>query len=153
LISGSHQLVLRIVGLWRRLAADAGEGGGDIAGWVGRLEVQAHLAGQRIDAGIERVHHREVDGELASAVGGARGDGDALEDAAPVRGGVTASEDEVNSPRSDLSTWRRYPDEVGEAMGPHTAWPGPVAVGGLLVMVYTTPSTPPTTPSASAAIL
>ena len=60
-IGGGHQLVLRIVGLRRRLAADAGEGGGDAAGRVGRLEVEVHLTGHRIDAGVERVHHREVD--------------------------------------------------------------------------------------------
>ena len=126
MICGSHQLVLRIVGLRRRLAADAGEGGGDLAGRVGRLEVQVHLAGHRSDAGIERAHHREVDGELAGAVGGVRGDGDALEDAAPVRGGVTVGEDEVKlSARRfvDLEAVRR---RGGRGDGPphRMAWPG-----------------------------
>src|SRR5262245_18786511 len=38
-------------------------------------------------------------------------------------------------------------------MGPHTAWPGEVAVGGFFVMSCTSPSTPEMTPATSTAIL
>ena len=40
---------------------------------------------------------------------------------------------------------------MAEGIGPHTAWPGAVAVGGFLVIVCTTPSTRPRTPSTSVA--